>query len=124
MSETVSVLLVFLLVIIAPAAFVAFFTRKRIRQNEDDIERLIGAITALEKALHMTLVQSIIKPPLHLGEDDRDDVIDVLIARWEDALMIEMSRLVYSAPQQKEGYRLIHEGFLQLLQSLKREDQV
>ncbi len=124
MSETVSALLVFLLVIIALAAFVTFFTRKRIRQNEDDIERLIGAITALEKALHMTLVQSIIKPPLHLGEDDRDDVIDVLIARWEDALMIEMSRLVYSTPQQKEGYRLIHEGFLQSLQSLKREDQV
>ena len=124
MSETVSVLLVFLLVIIAPAAFVAFFTKKRIRQNEDDIGNMRGAIIALEKALHLTLVVSIIKTSSHVGEDDRDDVIDTLVARWKDALVNDMSFLWPATPQQREGYRLVHKGFLQLLQDLKRKPEV
>ena len=71
----------------------------------------------------MSLVPSIIKPP-HLEEYDRDDAIDTIIAGWEKAMMIEMSHLVYSPPQQKEGYRLIHEGFIEALQSLKKEPEV
>ena len=121
MSETVGALLVFLLVIIALAALVAFFARKGIRRNEDDIQRMLGTAIALEKALHMTLAVSIIKPPPRVGEDDRDDVIDTLIARWEDAQVSEMSFLWQTTPQLKEGYQLIHKGLLQALQDMKRK---
>lgn len=114
----------FVVGLIIIAGFIVFFTRKRIQRNEDDIERLIGATTALEKALYMTLVPSIVRPSSPAEEMERDDLIDMLIRKWDGAMMIEMSRLVYSPPQQKEGYRLIHEGFVEALQSLKKEPEV
>ncbi len=87
-----------------------------LQQNEDDIDRLYGATVALEKMLQITLTVCLTKPPPH-----SEDTWNMLIEKWEEALVRDISVLWQSTPQQREGYRLIHKGFLQLLQNLKKE---
>ena len=97
----------------------ASFTGKRTQGNEADIERLTGAIIALEKALHLTLGQSIIGGNVP-GEEGmtRDDIINLLIEQWEEASRVNQE-LVSISPYMQEGYLQIHDGFLKALRFLK-----
>ena len=80
MEEFVFLLGVLLVIIV-------FFTRRRVQRNEDNIEKLIGAITALER----TLAQSISNLPPH-SREEQESQINMLIARWEEAMEHQVAR--------------------------------